>query len=82
MRECLNQICDALISSKDELNRLDQLCGDGDCGTTMSRGAEGEKYRTESDLDARDWVSLKFSRPNFPVFIRSTVENFFSYFSH
>ncbi|XP_072032070.1 triokinase/FMN cyclase-like [Amphiura filiformis] len=33
--------CDALITSEELLNELDRGCGDGDCGTTMKRGAQG-----------------------------------------
>ncbi|XP_048736660.2 triokinase/FMN cyclase-like [Ostrea edulis] len=30
-----------LIASEDELNKLDKESGDGDCGTTLARGAKG-----------------------------------------
>ena len=35
--------CDALISSEELLNELDRGSGDGDCGKTMKRGAQGKK---------------------------------------
>ncbi|XP_071787139.1 triokinase/FMN cyclase-like isoform X1 [Asterias amurensis] len=33
-------ICESLIASEDRLNELDRSGGDGDCGSTMKRGAE------------------------------------------
>ncbi len=32
---------DALLAAEGKLNELDNLVGDGDCGTTLSRGASG-----------------------------------------
>ncbi len=40
-RRCLERICHDIISAKDELNRLDTLSGDGDCGTTFAAVAQG-----------------------------------------
>ena len=36
-------ISDALLAAEAKLNELDNLVGDGDCGTTLSRGATGVK---------------------------------------
>jgi triose/dihydroxyacetone kinase / FAD-AMP lyase (cyclizing) len=40
--------CAALIAAEGDLNDLDRRVGDGDCGTTLRRGAE----RVKRDLDA------------------------------
>jgi hypothetical protein len=32
---------DRLLSSEEKLNGLDKESGDGDCGSTMARGAQG-----------------------------------------
>jgi triose/dihydroxyacetone kinase / FAD-AMP lyase (cyclizing) len=32
---------DAVIAAEPEITRYDDIVGDGDCGTTMKRGAEG-----------------------------------------
>ena len=39
----VSAVCEALIAAEDTLNDLDKSGGDGDCGTTMKRGAEGKK---------------------------------------
>ncbi|XP_038056743.1 triokinase/FMN cyclase-like [Patiria miniata] len=36
----ISAICETLIAAEDRLNDLDRSGGDGDCGTTMKRGAE------------------------------------------
>ena len=33
----------SLIENSDLLNELDSVCGDGDCGTTLKFGSEGQK---------------------------------------
>lgn len=39
--DALVSACKALCEKETELNQLDSGCGDGDCGSTMKRGAEG-----------------------------------------
>ena len=36
---CIKQVCEKLISQEAYLNELDTSCGDGDCGSTLKRGA-------------------------------------------
>ena len=36
---CIRSVCEKLISSESHLNELDTACGDGDCGSTLKRGA-------------------------------------------
>ena len=36
-------LCNALVASEEELNELDRGSGDGDCGSTLKGGAEGEE---------------------------------------
>ena len=38
---------EALIAAEGKLNELDNVAGDGDCGTTMKRGAAGEYHEWE-----------------------------------
>ena len=38
-KEIIEAICDTLIKNKDELNRLDSICGDGECGSNLVNGA-------------------------------------------
>ena len=37
----LSRVVDALLAAEGKLNELDNLAGDGDCGSTLSRGASG-----------------------------------------
>ncbi len=39
----LEGVCQALCAAEAALNDLDRESGDGDCGSTHSRGAQGEK---------------------------------------
>ena len=41
MRKCVESVCDALVASEEELNDLDRVSGDGDCGTTFNSGCTG-----------------------------------------
>ena len=41
LHRAVTAACQALIASYQELNRLDSACGDGDCGSTLKSGAEG-----------------------------------------
>lgn len=38
---CLKNACKAVIKQEAHLNELDRGCGDGDCGSTLKRFAEG-----------------------------------------
>ena len=42
VHKVLCSICDALGSSEQLLNKLDTQSGDGDCGTTLKRGTNGQ----------------------------------------
>lgn len=39
----LSHVADALLAAEGKLNELDNLAGDGDCGSTLSRGASAIK---------------------------------------
>lgn len=43
----LRYACDAIIACSDQINMLDMDSGDGDCGTTLSRGAKALKIALE-----------------------------------
>lgn len=38
---CITSACKEIIAQEAKLNELDRAGGDGDCGTTHSRGANG-----------------------------------------
>jgi dihydroxyacetone kinase len=38
----LKRACDALIAAEPDITRMDTVAGDGDCGTTLKAGAEGQ----------------------------------------
>lgn len=40
----ITRITDAILAVEAKLNELDNLVGDGDCGSTLARGAKGLKY--------------------------------------
>jgi hypothetical protein len=42
-RKAVEIACDVMIKSESVLNKLDGLVGDGDCGTSMRRAANGVK---------------------------------------
>ena len=42
-KNCLLAAADELIAAEKHLNELDSLTGDGDCGSTLKRLADGEK---------------------------------------
>jgi dihydroxyacetone kinase len=42
---CLRNACMAIIEKEAHLNELDRGCGDGDCGSTLKRLADGARYR-------------------------------------
>jgi dihydroxyacetone kinase len=37
----VSKVTEALIDAEVKLNELDNLSGDGDCGSTLKRGADG-----------------------------------------
>lgn len=41
VRECLEESSKVLIENENLLNKLDSGCGDGDCGITMKKLAQG-----------------------------------------
>ena len=41
MRRCVECVCDTLMAAEEELNDLDRVSGDGDCGTTFNSGCTG-----------------------------------------
>jgi hypothetical protein len=48
IHKSIKSMCDILMQSENLLNKLDTEGGDGDCGTTHRRGAEGkEEDRTD-----------------------------------
>lgn len=38
---CLRNVCTVIIGTEEQINKLDRGCGDGDCGSTLKRFAEG-----------------------------------------
>ena len=57
--DCLENICDAVLRNEEKLNELDRACGDGDCGTTFSRGAKAIK----SHLGTKESTLLPIEEP-------------------
>uniref|UniRef100_T1IL93 Triokinase/FMN cyclase n=1 Tax=Strigamia maritima TaxID=126957 RepID=T1IL93_STRMM len=51
LQNCIIRGCEVLILNEAKLNALDSGCGDGDCGTTLKKGAKAVLYLIESDLD-------------------------------
>jgi len=55
--DCIRKVCQTVLDGEERLNELDRACGDGDCGTTFSRGARviqnhlGTKESTQLPLD-------------------------------
>lgn len=45
MKSCLENACQAIIEKEAYLNELDRGCGDGDCGSTLKRLADGTGRR-------------------------------------
>ena len=43
----LSAACHALVNAESALNLLDTSAGDGDCGSTLARGAKGELDDTD-----------------------------------
>lgn len=55
----ISHVTDALIAAEGKLNELDNLAGDGDCGTTLSRGASAIK----KVLGSKDAPGLPCNQP-------------------
>ncbi|PIK35335.1 hypothetical protein BSL78_27835, partial [Apostichopus japonicus] len=49
----LSEACKAICAKEMELNKLDSGCGDGDCGTTLKRGA----------VEFQKWLASKKNVP-------------------
>lgn len=41
LKRCLVEASEALIQAETQLNEFDSVCGDGDCGSTLRRLADG-----------------------------------------
>ena len=41
IQRCVAEICEYLLSNEERLNDLDRGSGDGDCGTTLKSGCNG-----------------------------------------
>lgn len=41
LHRVLQSVCEKLMNCKDDLDELDRLCGDADCGSTVANGAQG-----------------------------------------
>lgn len=44
--EMIKLSMERLIAAETELNTLDKESGDGDCGTTLARGAKGQIHQS------------------------------------
>lgn len=50
LKLCLKNACTAIIEKEAYLNELDRGCGDGDCGSTLKRLADGTCDDDRQDL--------------------------------
>lgn len=48
VRRCTEAVCVALQGAQENLDRLDKESGDGDCGSTHARAAEGERKESSA----------------------------------
>ena len=60
VKDILGVICNAIINSEDELNRLDSLVGDGDTGSTFKSGAREILNCSENNNLPLDDLGLLF----------------------
>ncbi|XP_022085028.1 triokinase/FMN cyclase-like isoform X2 [Acanthaster planci] len=61
----ISAICETLIAAEDRLNDLDKSGGDGDCGTTLKRGAEARPTPRRVDhIEAGTRVWSETTREN------------------
>ncbi|KAK7492352.1 hypothetical protein BaRGS_00016449 [Batillaria attramentaria] len=68
----LQGVVGSLLSAEDHLNGLDRQSGDGDCGSTMARGAKG----IQEQLGTRDKPGLPVTCPShLAVALASIAEN-------
>ncbi|KAK9798144.1 hypothetical protein WJX73_008523 [Symbiochloris irregularis] len=49
IKRALQAACEALIAAAEDLDSLDEKAGDGDCGTTLRRGAEAALAEAKED---------------------------------
>ncbi|CAI9730654.1 FMN cyclase-like isoform X1 [Octopus vulgaris] len=60
--ELLKRVCESLLGNEEYLNQLDTVCGDGDCGSTLARGAQVviERLNTVQQcyLAVDNWTNL------------------------
>ncbi|GAB1601460.1 triokinase/FMN cyclase-like [Argonauta hians] len=60
--ELLKRVCKSVMEKEEYLNQLDTVCGDGDCGSTLARGAQNVLQRLNTVQECRlavdNWVSL------------------------
>lgn len=69
--DCLKNVCDAVLESEEKLNELDRACGDGDCGSTFSRGAKAVK----DHLGTKESTLLPLEDPaNLSLVVASLLE--------
>ena len=57
----ISKCCIALMNAEPELTKFDLICGDGDCGITMERGAKEITQRLESGKLRLDHPSQMFA---------------------
>ena len=57
--DCLENVCDMVLKNEEKLNELDRGSGDGDCGSTLSRGAKAIK----DHLGSKESTLLPFEDP-------------------
>lgn len=57
---CLENVCAAIIEKEMYLNELDRGCGDGDCGSTLKRLADGKIFNLYACIPFFSVCSLIF----------------------
>ena len=57
---CTKQACTELRNNEDKLNDLDRAAGDGDTGTTLSRGANGKLFHEKMTWTIKSSPSVWF----------------------
>lgn len=67
---CIYAGLQAVIAREPDITRYDEIVGDGDCGTTLRRGAKGEpmqRYRVCGELSANGSPAVQASLKQRPV---------------
>ncbi|KHN82859.1 Bifunctional ATP-dependent dihydroxyacetone kinase/FAD-AMP lyase (cyclizing) [Toxocara canis] len=59
-KACIKSACSVIIAAKEELNHLDSLAGDGDCGNTLAQGAQRVLSSLESEKLCCSWPQTAF----------------------